>query len=226
MNVGVALGQSWLVHYAWIAWLLWAAFAIFLFMALREIQWIRRYFWRVTSYMIPPPLPFGGRNECHATNFPKQAPMRDLEHDGPNVVVEYSYSDSDGPAKQSQPLVLKNISNRDAAHNVRVLPITVGQLKAKFEPDVVPFIEPLNRKEVKVNIDGVSPMLRDILWLLFKRDAKNTGDLFAQHPYKLLIEYEDADSVRLFETSVVLRYRAWKNKISTGETGRRIKKPI
>ncbi|MGA2077212.1 MAG: hypothetical protein ABSH52_27290 [Terriglobia bacterium] len=178
----------------------------------------------MAAYIIPPPLPSGERNESQVTSSPELAPVKD-SHDGPNVVVEYSYSDRDGPAKRSQPLILKNISNKDAAHNVRVLPVTVGELTASFLPDVVPFIEPLNQKEMKVKIDGVSPILRDSLPVLFAGGYKDKDiKFFAEHPHTLLIDYEDADNTRLFQTSANLRHRPWRNKISIGETRRRIKK--
>jgi hypothetical protein len=220
MTILGVIVQSWLVRHPLV--LLPTVFVTMLcfFTALRKVQWFQRHFWSVTSRIIPlPPTPEDVSGEV-------LEPTKDSEHGGPNVVVEYSYSASDGPAKQSGPLVLKNISNKDAAHNVRVLPITVGELSATFSPDVVSFIEPLNHKEVKVKIDGVAPIFRNCLWLLFKRGEKGwkTGELFTRHPYTLLIEYEDADHTRLFETSADLRYRPWKNEITTGETRRRIKK--
>jgi hypothetical protein len=151
---------------------------------------------------------------------------KDINQDGPDVGVEYSYSDNDAAAKRDQPLILRNLSNKDIAHNVRVLPMTVGELNASFVPDVVPFIEPLGRKEVKVSIEGVVPLLREDFALLFKRNYsdKSTQELFGKRPYTMLIEYEDSSGGRLFETTAVIVFKPWQNETNIGETRRRIKK--
>ena len=219
MTIVVVIVQPWLVKHPLVLLPVVFITILFFFMALRRVHWFQRSFWSITARIIPPPLT-PGDDSCK-----RLEPTRDLEHDGPNVVVEYSYSESDSLGKRSQPLILKNISNKDAAHNVRVLPITVGKLTASFLPDVVPFIEPLNQKELKVKIDGVSPIFRDSLPVLFAGSYKDKDIKFlAEHPHTLLIDYEDADNTRLFETSAELRYRPWKKKITIGETRRRIKK--
>jgi len=57
VNVGAAIGQSWLTHHTWIMWLLWVLAALFLVFALREADWFRRYFWRVIPNLVPPLRP-------------------------------------------------------------------------------------------------------------------------------------------------------------------------
>jgi hypothetical protein len=154
--------------------------------------------------------------------------------DGPNVVVEYGYSEERRSPDQplplgSAPLTLVNISNKDAAHNVRVLPITVGELTAAFVPDVIPFIEPAGgRKEVTALIGGIFPDLKHDFPILFERNYRGgpTSELEKPHPHTLLIEYDDTANAKRFETVVTLRYTRYKNQITVGETKRRIKQLI
>lgn len=81
MSVAVVTGQLWLVRHAWLAWLLWAGFALCIFMALREVQWFRRCFWRVISGIVPA-LPLRADSESPATkiepeNRPPEQALRD-----------------------------------------------------------------------------------------------------------------------------------------------------
>jgi hypothetical protein len=148
--------------------------------------------------------------------------------DGPHLGVEYHYSEEkNSGTAAAAPLVLTNTSTKDSAHNVRVMPLAVGKLQAAFEPRVLPFIEPLGRREVKARIDGVFPDLRHDLPVLFKRSYRDTNEkeLFDEHLYTLRIEYENADNTKLFESAVELRYRPWRTRISVGVIRRGIKRP-
>jgi hypothetical protein len=144
--------------------------------------------------------------------------------DGPDIGIEYSYSDNERE-KMSDPLVAVNISTKDAARNVRFLPFTVGGLTASFSPDIIPFIGPGGKVEVKPIIDGVFPTLRHDFPALFRRSYKDesTEELFGRHMHHLHIEYEDSAHEKLFETTALIRYRPWKTEITVGETRRRIK---
>lgn len=55
VEVGIAIGQPWLVHHAWIVWPLWIGFVLFLGLALREAQWFRRLFWKVMTFLVALP---------------------------------------------------------------------------------------------------------------------------------------------------------------------------
>lgn len=146
--------------------------------------------------------------------------------DGPHVVVEYSYSEEGNFAGgMSDPLIVTNTSAKDSAHNIRLTPLTIGKLKSEFEPEVLTYIEPLGKREVQPRINDVFPTLRHDFPILFKRSYKDTSneELFREQTHKLLIEYENADNSKLFESIVEFRFRPWKTVISVGETRRKLK---
>jgi hypothetical protein len=151
--------------------------------------------------------------------------------EGPNIGVVYSYSeqvDGVGEDGTGKPITLTNISLNDSAHNVRVLPFTVGDLTATFEPDLIPFIEARGKATVKPCIPTVFPTLRDKLPILFKRSYrdKSMEELMGTHSYPMHIEYEDGANRKVYGTSAVFRYRPWKTVITVGETKRRLKRLI
>jgi hypothetical protein len=147
--------------------------------------------------------------------------------DGPSLGLEYSYSDRDKNADPSRPLTMINISNKDSAHNVRMLLMTIGSVQVQFSPDLIPFIEPLGKREVKAVLPD-RPLFRHRFILPFEQDYKDTGEkeLFEQKPYSLNIEYENAANTKLFETTIVLRFKRWHSELTVGETRRRLKKVI
>jgi hypothetical protein len=57
MTTGAVVWQAWLARHAWVMWPLVAATAFCFFMSFRESERFRRYFWRVTSKVVPLPLP-------------------------------------------------------------------------------------------------------------------------------------------------------------------------
>lgn len=57
MTVLVVVGQQWIIKHAWIIWLFFGGALLAFFMALREVQWFRRCFWKVTHHLVSEPLP-------------------------------------------------------------------------------------------------------------------------------------------------------------------------
>lgn len=146
---------------------------------------------------------------------------------GPSLGVEYTYSDRQPPGSQEQPLVIRNLSVLESAHNVKVMPVVIGDLKATFEPEVIPFIGPQGSGSVKARIVEIFPTLRHDFPILFKRKARTMmqGGVLAYPAFSesIQIEYENAEGTRLFETTVAFNFRGRHEEILTGETRRRIK---
>jgi hypothetical protein len=142
--------------------------------------------------------------------------------EGPEIVVEYSFDEdtNDDPAK---PLVLRNVSQRHTAYNVRPLHMQVEKVTAYFAPSLISSIGPLQTVNVKVRIDDkAGPLTRDWFYRLFGstyNDATaSMEELFTEKPFELVVTFENKDGSKRFVTECEILYRQWKKRVTVGRT--------
>jgi hypothetical protein len=143
----------------------------------------------------------------------------------PEIVIEYGYEDRNRPwpplevnNKRDAPLILKNVSTVASAFNIRVEPLTFAGTTLRFEPAVVPYIEPGKSVSVSCRVPGGSPLFAnrfpDFLKQSFPPSSAN--DAFEDQPFELTITYDDGhDPSESFESVVQMKYRPWKDRIRT-----------
>jgi hypothetical protein len=152
---------------------------------------------------------------------------------GPEIVVDYNFEQRKSwealntrNTNREAPLVIRNISTKETAYNVRVLPLMIEGETVTFEPAVIPYIEASGKKDVAARVPGGSPLTIKALPIWLGRSYKDTSteELFSTKSFPLTIEYESGGSPnRTYQTECQIRYRHWHHVVDIGTTKRRLK---